>query len=212
MDQSIEEAGRLRRDSGCQHQPDVGFSNTVKVVNTATNAVTATILVGTAPFGVAVTPDQAPVARFTITPAPTGQPTTFDASASAVMFGGIATYAWNFGDGTTATTTTPTTTHVYTTPGTHTVTLTETSTGGTSTTEVFTGQTMSRNGGPQAVATHTVTITAAPTPSPSTPELPVTGTPTGPILTIALLCTATGIALLLLAGHRHRTRRRQHSR
>src|SRR5215831_10118701 len=34
-----------------------GFSNTVSVIDTATNTVTATIPVGRFPFGVAVTPD-----------------------------------------------------------------------------------------------------------------------------------------------------------
>lgn len=83
-----------------------------------------------------------------MTPAPAGRRTRLDASASTVRYGTIARYAWNFGDGTTATTTRPVTTHVYPAPGTYTVKLTETSSGGTSTTKVFTGETMSRNGGP----------------------------------------------------------------
>jgi PKD repeat protein len=107
-----------------------------------------------------VTPDQAPVAKVKVTPAPAGHRTHFDASASTVRYGTIAGFAWNFGDGTTATTSTPVTTHVYTAPGTYTVSLTETSSGGTSTTKVFTGTTMSRNGGPSAVTTAQAKIRA----------------------------------------------------
>ena len=44
----------------------------------------------------------------------------------------------------------PTTTHTYAHQGTYTATVTETDADGTSLTKVFTGQTMSRNGGPQA--------------------------------------------------------------
>ena len=56
------------------------------------------------------------------------------------------------------TTATPTIFHVYAAPGSYPVTLTVTDSSGTSTTKVFTGQTMSRNGGPSATTTHTVTI------------------------------------------------------
>jgi DNA-binding beta-propeller fold protein YncE len=45
------------------------------------------------PQGIALTPDQAPVARFLVTPAPAGSATTFDESASTVAFGTIASYA-----------------------------------------------------------------------------------------------------------------------
>lgn len=74
--------------------------------------------------------------------------------------GAIASYQWSFGDGQSATTTIPTTTHVYALPGTYTVALTVTDTAGTSLAQVFTGQTMSLDGGPQATVTHTITISA----------------------------------------------------
>ena len=98
------------------------------------------------------------MAHLSVTPAEAGQPTVFDASASTVAFGTITTYAWVFGDGSTATTSTPTTTHTYATPGPYTATVTETDSAGTSTTQVFTGQTMSKNGGPSAVASRTFTV------------------------------------------------------
>jgi hypothetical protein len=48
--------------------------------------------------------------------------------------------------------------------------VTETSPAGTSTTQVFTGQTMSRHGGPTAVATATVAVQGPATPVPVTPK------------------------------------------
>lgn len=128
------------------------FDLSVRLVSTATNTAGATIPVGDNPWAIAVTPDQAPIARLSVTRAPAGSPTTFDASASTVAFGTIASYAWDFGDGTTAVTTTPITTHTYT-GGSYTASVTLTSSAGTSTGRVFTGQTMARNGGPQARAT-----------------------------------------------------------
>ena len=107
-------------------------------------------------FGVAITPDQAPTARFT--PTVNGATVTFDASASSSPIGSIATYAWDFGDGQTFTTSSPTTSHTYSIRGTLTITLTVTNTAGTSTELTFTGQTASNNGGPSAVTTQQITV------------------------------------------------------
>lgn len=106
-------------------------SGTVSVIDNADTAnptVSATILtVGSGPRGVAVVPDQAPVASLSATPAPAGSPTTFDATGSTVAYGTITSYSWNFGDGTpTVTTATPTTTHTYTSVGTYTATASKT--------------------------------------------------------------------------------------
>lgn len=111
------------------------------------------------PTDVAITPDQAPTARFTVSIH--GSLAIFKASASTSPIGSIATYKWDFGDGSTETTTSPVITHKY-----HHlfqekshkhcdkpkfVTLTVTNTAGTSTEVTFTGRTVSNNGGPSAV-------------------------------------------------------------
>jgi YVTN family beta-propeller protein len=133
-------------------------ASTVTPIATASNTAGTPITVGLGPFGIAITPDQAPAAHLSVTAGQAGSASSFDASASTVAFGSIATYAWTFGDGGTATTAAPTTTHTYAAAGTFTVRVTETSSGGTSTTQVFTGQTMSRNGGPSATASQAVTV------------------------------------------------------
>ena len=133
---------------------------TITPVDTATNIAGTPVAAGSETTGVAITPDQAPVAALSVTGSALGLATTFDASASTVAYGTIASYAWNFGDGATATTTTATTAHTYAAAGTYTATVTETSTAGTSTAAVYTGQTMSQNGGPAARASQVVAIVA----------------------------------------------------
>jgi DNA-binding beta-propeller fold protein YncE len=139
--------------------------SSVTPINTATNTAGTSIpLVDTqgnplSPVDIAITPDQAPVAgNMTVTPALAGSPITFEAAASTVRYGSIASYKWNFGDGRSATTKAFTTTHVYSFGGTFPASVTETSSGGTSTTQVFTGQTMSNNGGPSARASANVIV------------------------------------------------------
>ena len=112
-------------------------------------------------MGISITPDQAPTAAFTVRPGLSGSATSFDASASSAHFGAIAGYAWSFGDGTAATTSTATLIHTYAAPGSYPVILTVTDTAGTSTTQVFTGQTVSRNGRLSATTTSTVRISGA---------------------------------------------------
>lgn len=136
------------------------FNSTVVPINLATQTVGSPITVGSNSAGIAISPDEAPVASLVVSGSALGTPTSFDASASTVDYGDIASYAWTFGDGTNATTATPTTTHTYAAVGTYTTTVTETSTAGTSTTTSFTGQTMSQNGGPSAEASQAVTIVA----------------------------------------------------
>ena len=75
---------------------------------------------------------------------------------STTPVGTIAAWAWDFGDSNTSTAQNPT--HVYAAGGTYTVTLTVTNSAGTSTTQTFTGQTVSNNGGPSAMASQPVTV------------------------------------------------------
>jgi YVTN family beta-propeller protein len=136
-------------------------SNSVTPINTATQTAGGEIKAGAGPDGIAITPDEAPVASFTVSAAQAGSPSSFNASSSSVAHGAITSYAWSFGDGSTATTSTATTTHTYATAGNYTATLTETDSAGTSTTVAFTGQTVSRNGGPSARTTRSVSVANA---------------------------------------------------
>jgi DNA-binding beta-propeller fold protein YncE len=127
------------------------------------------------------TPDQGPSAA--LSASTTAGTTTLDASASVAGSSPIVSYSWDFGDGSPiAVTSTPSTTHVYPTPGTYTPTVTETDAAGTSTSQVFTGQTASLNGSPAAEASASVVIVnqdcesnstcTATLESPSTPTSP----------------------------------------
>jgi YVTN family beta-propeller protein len=133
-------------------------TNNVTPITVATNTAGPAIPVKTLPQGLAITPDQAPVASFTATTAAAGAPVSFNADASTVVFGTIVSYAWDFGDGTSAVTTGPNTTHVYAAGAVYTAKVTETSSAGTSTARVFAGQTVLRNGGPSATTTRAVTV------------------------------------------------------
>jgi YVTN family beta-propeller protein len=136
-------------------------SGSVTPIDTATNTAGTAITVGSVPGGLAVTPDQGPVAAFSATVAPAGQASSFDASGSSDPDGTVASYHWDFGDGSSQTTTSATTTHTYATPNTYTVTLTVTDDAGCSTTQTFTGQTVSCNGSPVARTSHQLAVSKA---------------------------------------------------
>ncbi len=112
---------------------------------------------------VAISPDQAPTAAFSTTPAPSGSATSFNGSASTAYAGQtVASYEWNFGDGTTVASGGPTPTHIYAKPGTYTVTLTVTDNAGCSTQLIFTGQTASCNGSSAATTSQSVVVPVPP--------------------------------------------------
>ncbi len=134
-------------------------NNTVSVIDTATYSPVGDPLgVGVMPWGIAITPDQAPIASFTATQAQVGSLVTFDASASTTAVGTIVSYAWDFGDGQTATTTSPVITHTYASSGSFTATLIVTNSTGTSIYNVFTGQTMSRSNDPTAMTSLDISV------------------------------------------------------
>jgi YVTN family beta-propeller protein len=135
----------------------------VVVISVDGNSVVATINTGGADVnGIAIMPDQAPVARLAVAPGPVNSPSEFDASASTSASSPIDHYTWDFGDGDTDLSYTPVIEHVYSTADNFTATVTVTDEAGTSTEQVFTGQTMSRNGGPSAVASRDITVTECP--------------------------------------------------
>jgi PKD repeat protein len=143
-----------------------GMTNAVTAISTATNEPEgAPIPIGELTFEIAITPAQAPTAAFAAQAGGAGQPTRFDASASSATHGSIATYRWEFGDGTIETTASATTSHTYAAPGTYTARLTVTDDEGCSTAFVFTGQTASCNGSSRASAAGSVTVAASPAPA-----------------------------------------------
>jgi hypothetical protein len=162
------------------------FRGAVTDVDTSTGtANTCQVRSKPCPLGagsIVITPNQPPTAAFTATPLPAALVSTFDATASTIAFGKIASYRWDFGDGAIDTTTVPLASHVYAAPGTYTVTLTETdSAGGSSATSlpstVFTGQTMSRRGGPSAQTTRQIVIPAGSSSGPTITLSPTVGRP-----------------------------------
>ena len=101
-----------------------------------------------------VTPAQPPVAALTAKSGSKGT-VSFDASGSTDPDGSIASYAWDFGDGQTATTTTPTTSHSYAKDGKFPATVTLTDSDNCSTEMVFTGRSAYCNGSEVAKAATT---------------------------------------------------------
>ena len=140
------------------------------IAGDGTVALRANLAVGgTQNAGIVLRPSQAPVASFTATPAAAGQATTFDAGGSSDPDGTIARYDWDFGDGSSLANGGSAPSHVYADAGARTVTLTVTDADGTSTSQLWTGARMLRNGGPSAQTTRSVAIAPAPPPPPPPP-------------------------------------------
>jgi hypothetical protein len=144
------------------------------------------------PQGIAVTPDQAPIAVLSPASGTVGSPVILDAIASTVTYGSIVNYRWSFGDGQTATTTTPTISHVYGAAGNYTAQVTETDSAGGSvppapgTSGIFNvngpGQTPFLRSSPAASAAASVAISPPGTPPPPVPTTTTTvpNSPTTP--------------------------------
>jgi YVTN family beta-propeller protein len=136
----------------------LGGGDGITVIDTASNQVVATVPAGSNHHGIVAAPNQGPSAAFTASAGPPGSATGFDAGASSDSDGTVAAYTWDFGDGSSETGASPATSHVYAQPGTYTVRLTVTDNEGCSSTRVFTGQTVSCNGGGAATAEQSVTV------------------------------------------------------
>jgi DNA-binding beta-propeller fold protein YncE len=117
---------------------------------------------GTELSGLALLPDQGPIAAFSAVPASAGSPTAFDGSSSTDPDGSVARYDWSFGDGASAANAGSRPAHDYASAGSYIVDLTVIDDAGCSTAFVFTGQTAYCNGSPQASKTITINVPAAP--------------------------------------------------
>jgi 6-phosphogluconolactonase (cycloisomerase 2 family) len=95
---------------------------------------------------IAITPNQPPTAAFSVKSKPKKKSAKFDGSSSTDSDGTVATYAWDFGDGTTKQTSSPATRHKYAQPGRYLVTLTDTDNEGCSIDRIFTGKATICNG------------------------------------------------------------------
>jgi YVTN family beta-propeller protein len=135
-------------------------------IDLASNTVGTPIMAGAEPEGVAIVPDSGPAAAFSVSAAPAGQSTSFDASASSDPESTVTSYAWSLGDGASATTSSSTLSHVYARPGTYTVTLRVTDGEGCSSVFLFTGQTAYCSAASKAITSRDVTVGSAPTIAP----------------------------------------------
>jgi DNA-binding beta-propeller fold protein YncE len=134
-----------------------GETGKVYIVDVTSHDVTSIAFPGSFLVGIAITPDQAPTANFTATSA--GATVECNASRSHSPVGDIATYSWDFGDGSAVVTTqAPIITHTYNAARTFTVGLTVTNSAGTSTAQTFTGQTVSNNGLSSATTAKQISI------------------------------------------------------
>lgn len=141
-----------------------GNSNRARAFDTATASVAGSPIppVSQGAIGIAITPNQGPVAAFSASPSTVGTAVTFDASGSSDLDGTVSRYDWDFGDGGSLADGGPTPTHSYPTQGAYTATLTVTDNEGCSTQLVFTGQTAHCNGGSSARVQHDMTVAETP--------------------------------------------------
>ncbi len=134
-----------------------GLDGTMTSIDLNTHTVLSNDSIDPALFGIAITPDQCPIAIFHAVNLDGFLTFAFDGSSSITPVGEITTYIWNF-EGYPITTTSPFISYEFGTPGVFPVTLTVINSAGTSTKPVFTGKTMNRNGGYLAQAAGMVII------------------------------------------------------
>lgn len=153
-------AGVAIAPNGQQGYVTDGFGSSVTVLDATRNAPVGLIGVGPRPTGVAVVPDQGPVARLFVSPTlrRLKQRLTFHAAASSDADGQITDYTFDFGDGGRVHGSKATRVHRYRRPGQYLATLAVTDNEGCSTEQVFTGQTASCNGSPAAVVSVPITV------------------------------------------------------
>jgi YVTN family beta-propeller protein len=139
----------------------------VQTINVETGKVAGSpiALPGEFPTGIALTPDQSPVAAFTPPSVTAGVPAPFDGSASTDADGSIASYSWTFEDGRDATGVSAV--HTFLTAGTFNAKLTVVDDEGCGGAQVFTGRTAYCSGGESSVS-HPVIVQA-----PQAQEAPV---------------------------------------
>jgi hypothetical protein len=135
----------------------------VAIIDTGTLAIAGHITTAT-PIAIAVVPDQVTAAVSATT---AGLAAGFDASGSTAT-AGIASYAWNFGDGATTTTTAASAIHLYANSGTYPVSVTPTDANGCGAT-TFTGQTAYCNHSGPAQTSVTATLASGPPGPPGPP-------------------------------------------
>ncbi len=131
----------------------------VTPIDLLTKEVGAAIpMTGDGVLGLAVTPDQSPVAAFTAPSATAGSPATFGGTSSTDPDGAVVAWNWAFGDGGTASGASAT--HTYGAPGTYEAKLSVVDDQGCGEAVVFTGRTAYCSGSPAAVRA----VSAAPPP------------------------------------------------
>jgi YVTN family beta-propeller protein len=130
----------------------------IQRINVATGQLVGAAfkLPGTFPAGIAITPDQSPIAAFTAPSAIATVPATFSGAASKDEDGSILKWEWSFGEGGIASG--QSVSHTYGKAGSYEARLTVTDNEGCSSAMVFTGRTAYCSGA--AVAAHPVTVTA----------------------------------------------------
>jgi YVTN family beta-propeller protein len=137
-------------------------SEDVVRINTATDQVVGSPIEipGAGPWQIAITPDQSPTASFAAPSVPATYPAAFSGASSTDPDGTVASWAWAFGDGGTASGVTAT--HTYVTAGTYDAELSVVDNEGCGEEEVFTGRTAYCSGNPLAKAMHPVEVKTAP--------------------------------------------------